>query len=72
MKTRGDVRILSVEGILGLEASCASLTEYGDRALVIDNGIFGEDFGEFVTVYEGEATYFKGDREHGIDIYRIC
>ena len=28
--------ILSGEGILGLEAACASLTEPGDRVLVID------------------------------------
>ena len=34
--------ILGGEGILGLEAACASLTEPGDRVLVIDNGIFGK------------------------------
>ena len=66
--TRGDVRILSGEGILGLEAACATLTEVGDRVLVIDNGIFGEGFGDFVTMYGGDAVYFKGDRERGIDV----
>ena len=30
----GNVYILSGEGILGLEAACASLTEQGDRVLV--------------------------------------
>lgn len=67
MGTEGDVRILSGEGILGLEAACASITEDGDRVLVIDNGIFGEGFGDFVKMYGGEAVYFRGDRERGID-----
>lgn len=38
----GQVYILGGEGILGLEAACASLTEPGDRVLVIDNGIFAK------------------------------
>ena len=66
--TEQDVRILSGEGILGLEAACASFTEKGDRVLVVDNGIFGEGFGDFVKMYGGEAVYFKGDREHGINV----
>lgn len=66
--TQGDVRILSGEGILGLEAACATLTEPGDRVLIIDNGIFGEGFGDFAKMYGAEAIYFRGDRERGIDI----
>ena len=66
--TKKDVRILSGEGILGLEAACASFTEKGDRVLVVDNGIFGEGFGDFVKMYGGEPVYFKGDREHGINV----
>ncbi len=68
MGTKNQVRILSGEGILGLEAACASLTEHGDRVLVIDNGIFGEGFGDFVKMYGGDAVYFKGSREHGINV----
>lgn len=59
LKTRNEVRILSGEGILGLEAACASLTEKGDRILVIDNGIFGEGFADFVEIYGGEAVFLK-------------
>ena len=70
--TTGDVRILSGEGILGLEAACATLTERGDRVLVVDNGIFGEGFGGFVDIYGGEAVYFKGDREQGIDTVALA
>ncbi|MDP4179141.1 MAG: alanine--glyoxylate aminotransferase family protein [Bacillota bacterium] len=67
LKTKNEVRILSGEGILGLEAACASLTEKGDRVLVIDNGIFGEGFADFVNIYGGEAVFFKGDRKKKID-----
>ncbi|MEK6264726.1 MAG: alanine--glyoxylate aminotransferase family protein [Clostridium sp.] len=67
LKTSNQVRILSGEGILGLEAACASLTETHDRVLVIDNGIFGEGFADFVEMYGGEVVFFKGNRKCGID-----
>jgi len=54
----GNIYILSGEGILGLEAACASLTESGDRVLVIDNGIFGKGFGDFVKLYGGIPVYY--------------
>jgi aspartate aminotransferase-like enzyme len=68
LKTKNQVRILGGEGILGLEAACASLTEKGDRVLVLDNGIFGEGFADFVTMYGGEAVFFKGDRTKKINL----
>jgi aspartate aminotransferase-like enzyme len=68
LNTKNEVRILSGEGILGLEAACASLTEKGDRVLVIDNGIFGEGFADFVTMYGGESIFFKGERQRKIDV----
>jgi len=71
LKTKNEVRILSGEGILGLEAACASLTENGDRVLVIDNGIFGEGFADFVKMYGGEVVFFKGNRKHEIDIEEL-
>ena len=46
----GSAYILGGEGILGLEAACASLTEVGDRVLVLDNGIFGKGFADFVSM----------------------
>lgn len=66
--TKEDVFILSGEGILGLEAACASLTEPGDRVLVLDNGIFGEGFADFVTMYGGEPVVFKSDRTRAFDL----
>ena len=44
LHTENEALILGGEGILGLEAACASLTEPGDRVLVIDNGIFGKEW----------------------------
>ncbi|KPI48059.1 pyridoxal-phosphate-dependent aminotransferase family protein [Clostridioides difficile] len=66
--TKNDVYILSGEGILGLEAACASLTEKGDRVLVIDNGIYGEGFKDFVTMYGGEYVLFSSKYTKSIDI----
>lgn len=43
----------------------------GDRILVIDNGIFGEGFADFVEIYGGEAVFFKGDRKRDIDIEKL-
>lgn len=71
LMTKNEVRILCGEGILGLEAACASLTEKGDRVLVIDNGIFGEGFADFVAMYGGEPVLFKGDRRRAIDIDQL-
>lgn len=71
LKTSNEVRILSGEGILGLEAACASLTEKGDRVLIIENGIFGEGFGDFVKIYGGEPFYFRSNRKRKIDIEEL-
>ncbi|MDD2483469.1 MAG: alanine--glyoxylate aminotransferase family protein [Eubacteriales bacterium] len=65
--TKNNVYILCGEGILGLEAACASLTEVGDRVLVIDNGIFGKGFADFVKIYGGTAVSFVSDYQKQID-----
>ena len=71
LNTSNDVYILSGEGILGLEAACASLTEPGDKILVIDNGIFGRGFDDFVKIYGGEVVYFSGDYTKEIDVEEL-
>lgn len=68
INTKNDVYILSGEGILGLEAACASLTEKNDRVLVIDNGVFGKGFEDFVTMYGGEAVLFSKSYKKDIDV----
>lgn len=69
--TKNDVYILSGEGILGLEAACASLTEENDRVLVIDNGIFGKGFADFIDMYGGEVVYFSGDYTKEINLEEL-
>ena len=61
LHSSGTAYILGGEGILGLEAACASLTEPGDRVLVIDNGIFGKGFADFVKIYGGEPVLYTSD-----------
>ncbi|MCC5911147.1 MAG: alanine--glyoxylate aminotransferase family protein [Clostridiaceae bacterium] len=68
LNTKNDVLILSGEGILGLEAACASLIEPGDKVLSIDNGIFGNGFADFVKMYGGEVELFKSDYRKAIDV----
>lgn len=60
--------ILSGEGILGLEAACASLTEPGDRVLVLDNGIFGKGFADFVNIYGGKPVLYTADYRQDFDV----
>ena len=59
--------ILGGEGILGLEAACASLTEPGDRVLVIDNGVFGKGFADFVKIYGGEPVLYTTDYRNPVN-----
>ena len=64
--------ILSGEGILGLEAACASLTEPGDRVLVLDNGIFGKGFADFVKIYGGEPVLYTVPDRKAIDVEALA
>ncbi|MCM1159178.1 MAG: alanine--glyoxylate aminotransferase family protein [Bacteroidales bacterium] len=59
--------ILSGEGILGLEAGVASITEPGDRVLVLDNGVFGKGFADFVSIYGGEPVLYSTDYKREIE-----
>lgn len=71
LHTSGNVYILSGEGILGLECACASLTEKGDRVLVIDNGIYGNGFADFVSLYGGNPVLYQKDYRHTIDVEEL-
>ena len=71
LHTENETLILGGEGILGLEAACASLTEPGDKALVLDNGIFGEGFADFVSLYGGEPQLYTVDGKNPIDAQEL-
>lgn len=68
LHTKNETLILGGEGILGLEAACASLTEPGDKVLVLDNGIFGKGFADFVRIYGGVPEVYHADYEQTLDV----
>lgn len=67
LHTKNESLILSGEGILGLEAAVASITEAGDRVLVLDNGVFGKGFADFVSMYGGEPVLYTTDYKREIE-----
>ncbi len=67
----GEVFILSGEGILGLEAACASLTEPGDRVLVLDNGEYGAGFADFVQMYGGDPVLYTQPYDETLDVAKL-
>lgn len=67
LHTKNETLILDGEGILGLEAACASLTEPGDKVLVLDNGIYGRGFADFVSMYGGKPELYTVDDKKPID-----
>lgn len=68
---KSQILIMSGEGMLGLDAACASLTEKDDKVLVISNGIFGEGFKDLVEIYGGKVTLFESDWKKGIDFKKL-
>lgn len=66
--TKNETLILCGEGILGLEAACASLTEQGDKVLVLDNGLYGKGFADFVAMYGGVPELYTVDDRNEIDV----
>jgi aspartate aminotransferase-like enzyme len=69
--TKNEVLILGGEGILGLEAACASLTQPQDRVLVIDNGIYGKGFADFVNLYGGDSVLYTRDYKNPIAVEEL-
>lgn len=68
LHTKNGTLILSGEGILGLEAACASMTEPGDRVLILDNGIYGAGFADFVSMYGGIPVMYTKDYKNAFDV----
>lgn len=66
LHTDNQAIIMGGEGILGLEAACASFTEPGDRVLILDNGIFGKGFEDFAKMYGAETVLFTTDYKNPI------
>ena len=69
--TDDEVLVLGGEGILGLEASVASLIEPGEDVLCLANGIFGEGFADFVERHGGEPVVHGTSPKYGFDVTAI-
>ena len=63
--------IMAGEGMLGLDSACASLTEKGDKVLVIANGIYGAGFKDLVEIYGGEVTLFESDLDNQVNTDKL-
>ena len=66
--TDDEVVVLGGEGMLGLEASVASLVDPGDEVLCLANGPFGEGFADFVELYDGEPIVYEASWRAGFDV----
>ena len=71
LHTDNETLILGGEGILGLEAACASMTEPGDRVLVLNNGIYGKGFADFVSMYGGCPELYSRDYRETLDVQEL-
>ena len=71
LHTKNETLILGGEGILGLEAACASMTEPGDKILVMDNGIYGRGFADFVSMYGGKPELYSRDYRETLDVSEL-
>ena len=71
LHTDNETLILGGEGILGLEAACASMTELGDRVLVLDNGIYGKGFADFVSMYGGCPELYSRDYRETLNVQEL-
>lgn len=59
--------LLSGEGMLALEACVATLTQPGDRVLILDNGVFGAGFADLVRLYGGLPMVYNMDDRRAFD-----
>lgn len=71
LKTDATSFIMLGEGIIGLEAAIINLVEEKDRVLVLNNGVFGAGFADYVKFYGGESYIYEDDFRRGFDIEKL-
>lgn len=71
LKTEATSFIMLGEGMIGLEGAIINLVEKGDRVLVLNNGVFGAGFADFVKYYEGQPYIYEDDFRRGFDIEKL-
>lgn len=72
LHTESDCLVLAGEGILGLEAACASLIEPGVKVLCLANGVFGAGFVDFVKAYGGVPVVLEKDYRQAITAAEVA
>ncbi|WP_122089524.1 pyridoxal-phosphate-dependent aminotransferase family protein [Halalkalicoccus subterraneus] len=65
--TDDDLVVLAGEGMVGLEASVASLIEPGETVLCLANGIYGAGFADLVELHGGEPVIHEIPPTEGFD-----
>lgn len=65
--TNDDLVVLAGEGMVGLEASVASLIEEGDTVLCLANGIYGAGFADLVSLHGGQPVLHEVSPTEGFD-----
>src|SRR5579872_1289977 len=60
-KTKKDMVVLHGEGIVGVEASIASLVEPGSKVIISTPGVFGNWFAQLVETHQGVPILVEGD-----------
>jgi aspartate aminotransferase-like enzyme len=68
---KNDILIMQGEAVLGLEASIASTINPGEKVLILENGPFGNGFGEYVANAGGTPVYFRGENRRAFDIEAV-
>ena len=71
LKTEATSFIMLGEGMIGLEGAIINLVEKGDRVLVLNNGVFGAGFADFVNYYEGVPYIYEDDFRRGFGIEKL-
>ncbi|WP_336364273.1 pyridoxal-phosphate-dependent aminotransferase family protein [Halalkalicoccus salilacus] len=70
-RTDDDPVILAGEGMLGLEASVASLVAPDETVLCLSNGLFGAGFADLVETHGGEAVLHEVPADEGFDVEAV-
>jgi pyridoxamine--pyruvate transaminase len=60
-KTKNDMVVLHGEGIVGVEASIASMIEPGEKVIISTPGVFGNWFAKLVETHQGVPVLVEGD-----------
>jgi len=71
LKTKATSFVMLGEGMIGLEAAICNLVEEKDRVLVLNNGVFGAGFADYVAFYNAESVIYEDDFRRGFDIEKL-